>query len=107
MANSKSSSEYYEYATVNADPAEAGYFTNAVSLRQKDIHHVFFSLRGTGTMDVTLQFKCPGDSGWSDYSDYDAACRKLIEGNAGGVQWRAGVKHAGRTSGEMIFGFDW
>ena len=107
MANSRSSRDYYEYATVDTAPGADGYFTNAVSLRQKDIHHIFFSLRGTGTIDVTLQFKCPGDTLWSDYSDYDAACRKLIEGNAGGVQWRAGVKLGGRTSGSLTFGFDW
>lgn len=107
MANDRSSSEYYEYGTVDTAPEADGYFTNAISLKNKKVAQVYFSLRGTGTITVTLQFKCPGDAAWSDYDTYTEAGRKLIEGGAGGVQWRAGVKQGDMTDGSMTFGFDW
>jgi len=118
MANSKSSRDYREYATVNAEPAGDGYFTNPVGIRREDLTHIFFSIRetgsGAGVMTVTLQFKCTGDDAWTDYDTYDEVCRKVIEGGGAGTQWRAGVKAdtssgdtTNYTSGEFTFGFDW
>ena len=122
MANSRASDDYYEYATVHEEPA-ADYFTNSVAMRQlKGIErHIFFSIRdteisgGAGVMRVTLQFKCPGDDVWTDYDVYTEVCRKVLEGGAAGVLWRAGVKADASsgvatqnyTSGEFTFGFDW
>lgn len=107
MANSQSSGEYKEYATVDTAPAAAGYWTNEIVLREKKVQHVFFSIRGTGVMTITLQFKCEGDSDWTDYDTYTAVTREKLVGNAARVQWRMGVKNGDRTSGSMTFGFDW
>jgi len=124
MANSRASNDYYEYATVHEEPAGDGYFTNDISIRQlKGIEEVFFSIRdtglssagGAGVMIITLQFKCPGDDVWTDYDVYTEVCRKVLEGGAAGVEWRAGVKvdasseadPQNYTSGEFTFGFDW
>jgi len=109
MANAKTTDDYYQYATVDTDPTSAGYYTNAVGIRQlKGVEEIYFSIRGSGQMNVTLQFKCPGDSGWTDYNAYNtSSIRKKITGGAAGVQWRAGVKEGDRISGECIFGFDW
>jgi len=109
MANAKTTDDYYQYATVDSAPAAAGYWTNAVGIRQlKGVESIWFSIRGTGEMNVTLQFKCPGDTDWTDYNSYNTSNqRKLIRGGGAGVHWRAGVKQGDRISGECIFGFDW
>jgi len=124
MANSRATDDYYEYATVHQEPAGDGYFTNAVGIRQlKGREYIFFSIRdtdissagGAGSMRITLQFKCPGDDDWTDYDVYTDVCRKVLEGGAAGVTWRAGVKSDASsgaadqnyTSGEFTFGFDW
>ena len=109
MANAKSTNDYYQYATVDTAPGAAGYYTNAVGIRQKRlVRTIWFSIRGAGQMSVTLQFKCPGDTDWTDYNTYNASnTRKLIRGGAAGVHWRAGVKQGDRISGECVFGFDW
>ncbi len=109
MANARTTDDYYQYATVDSAPGAGGYFTNAVGIRQlKGVEAIHFSIRGSGQMNVTLQFRCPGDSGWTDYNAYNtSSIRKLITGGAAGVQWRAGVKLNDYTSGECIFGFDW
>ena len=119
MANSKDSAPYREYATVNEEATGDGYFTNPVFIRDKDLEHIFFSVRETGSaagvMIITLQFKCEGDDAWTDYDVYEDVCRKVVEGGGAGTQWRAGVKvdessgvaTQNYTSGEFTFGFDW
>ena len=122
MATTRSSGEYYEYATVDAhvESAEEGYFTNPVSMKNKKIKQMFFSIRETdafpmssaSVITIHLQFRCTGDAGWQDYSNDGTAFaigdRKLIEDTGGGVAWRAGVKGgADYTSGSLTFGFDW
>ena len=112
MANAQASNDYYEYATVDTAPGASGYWTNEVSIRRKDLRMLFFSVRETGasaTFDVTitLQFKCPGDDDWQDYDTYTAITRKLIEGGAGKMKWRMGVKNGDYGDGETTFGFDW
>lgn len=120
MANEKSSGEYYEYATVDTDPGADGFFTNPVSPRGKKVSKLFFSIRETSpdsvtalsTITVVLQFKCAGDAEWQDYyNDGNAFVtgeRKMIEDDAGGVMWRAGVKDADSSfDGSVTFGFDW
>jgi len=106
-ANSQASTDFYEYATVDTAPGASGYGTNAVNIRSTHEKHAWFSIRGTGVMTVTLQFKCPGDTDWTDYMDYSSTERKLIEGGGAGVKWRAIVKNAEYTSGSKTFGFDW
>ena len=105
--NSQSSAGRYEYATVDTDPAAAGYWTNEINPRGKSQNQVYFSLRGSGSMTVTLQFICTGDASWTDYDTYTAVTRLKIEGAAAGVRWRAGVKDTDYTSGSLTFGFDW
>jgi len=115
MANSRSSGEYTEYATVNTAPEASGYYTNAVSLRQKNVEKMFFSIRddaassGDFNAVLTLQFQCLDDADWTDYDTYTNSDipRKLIEGNAGNVLWRLGIKSGEWGSGAVRFGFDW
>ena len=105
--NSTNSGGRYEYATVDTDAAAAGYWTEEVNPKRKSQSQVYFSVRGTGTITITLQFICPGDATWTDYDTYTAVTRVKVEGAAAGVRWRAGVKDADYTSGSLTFGFDW
>ena len=129
MANSKSSGEFKEYATVDTAPSgsELGYWTNEVCLRDKvnagkAKDKMYFSIREndadssgfseTSFMTVLLQFKCDGDAGWQNYLDLDGA--SIAVGNrleladiGAGVRWRAGVEDGGYISGSYTFGFDW
>ena len=128
MANSRSSGSYHEYATVDTAPSglELGYWTNAVSLREKAKTHkidkMFFSIReqeadsseasDTSVATVVLQVKCEDDDGWQDFNYNDetalkAGDRVIIEDMGAGVSWRAGIKDGDYTSGSMTFGFDW
>jgi hypothetical protein len=129
MANSRSTGEFKEYATVDTQPSgsELGYWTNEVCLRDKvnsglSKGKMWFSIRefetdssqasDTSSMTITLQFKCSGDAGWQDYVDLNTASivvgnRLLIEDDGAAVRWRAGVKDGDYTSGKITFGFDW
>ena len=107
-ANRQHTSSRYEYAVVDVDAPSAGYWTNAVNPKRESGSHVYFSIRGPGTMTVTLQFMhTPMDTTWVDYATYTAATRVKISESAAGVRWRAGVKDADWTSGYLTFGFDW
>jgi len=110
MANSKVTNEYYEYATVDVAPGTDGYYTESINVRRKKVTKIYFSLRGSGVMTVKAQFKCVGDSDWTDYNygdDFVEGDRILLEGGGAGTQWRAGVANGSYTSGECTFGFDW
>jgi len=127
MANSRSSGTNYEYATVDTLPGASGYFTNPIDVRVKSktdkVHRIFFSIRESAadlseaasdasTITVLLQFKCPGDAGWTTYIPLDGSSlaignRLAIEDNGAAVLWRAGVVSDGYTSGAVKFGFDW
>jgi hypothetical protein len=121
MPNSKNSNPiYHEYATVNTAPAAGGggYFTNIIYPRKNKISKLFFSIRETtedsspSVITVKLQYKCAGDTGWSDYlnngEDWDIGIRVIVEEFAEAVTWRAGVKEdSDYTSGSVTFGFDW
>ena len=121
MANRKVSGNGYEYAVVDTKPAQSsgGYYTNEVTPRSSKLGRFFFSIRETspdstpsvGT--VKLQYKCPGDTGWTNYlksgtTDWPIGTRVMINDFAAGVVWRAGiVDDADFTSGSLSFGFDW
>ena len=128
MANSRSSGEFKEYATINTAPSGAalGYWTNEVVPRdlkkRLKIEAFYFSIReyesdssqasDTSSMTVSLQFMCVGDLGWQDYKSLDGA--SLAVGNrleitdfGAGARWRAGVKDGDYTSGSITVGFDW
>ena len=128
MANSRSSGNYKEYATVNTQPSgtELGYWTNEVCLRDKQNDgyakgKMWFSIReaetdssaaDTTTITVSLQYKCDGDLGWTDYADFAGSTlavgnRLIIEDTGAAVRWRAGVKDGNYTDGALTFGFDW
>ena len=108
MANSKATSDFIQYATVDTDPGATGYYTAELNLRGKKTTVVYFSVRGTGSMTVVLQFKVTGDSVWTDYATTTNNGRAALKWGGAGVKWRAGVKNAsGYTSGEKSFGFDW
>ena len=126
MANSQSSGEFYEYATIDTEPTGLGYFTKTVSIRELrkkfKIDKIYFSIReyeadssqasDTSSITVTLQFMCPGDEGWQDYVSLDGSTlavgnRLAVEDTAAAVLWRAGVKDGDYTSGAYVIGFDW
>ena len=126
MANSRSSATFHEYATVDTDPTELGYFTNTVNPRaSKYIRkegRIYFSIReedadssaqsDISDITVTLQFRCEGDAGWQDYqpldgSDIATGNRLMIEDSGEGVIWRAGVLDGAYQGGSVTFGFDW
>ena len=107
MANSKTDTDYLQYATVDTAPGVDGYWTTELNIRSKKVSHAYFSVRGTGVMTVVLQFKAVGDTTWTDYATTTDNGRAALKGGGAGVKWRAGVKQAGRTSGSKIFGFDW
>ena len=112
MANSRASEETYEYVTVNTAPDSTGYWTNPVSPRSKaGVRKLYFSIRGTGTMTPTLQFKCAGDTDWTDFVTditMEAGVRLLLDDVGPNVAWRAGVAVAADySSGACSFGFDW
>ncbi len=117
MANSKASTEFTRYATVDSAPGADGYWTDPVSFDKRlHLEKVFFSIRETdpdasaaSSITVTLQFRCKGGL-WQDYNTttaFAAGDRKVIEDGAGGVDWRAGVKSGAFSSGSLTFGFDW
>ena len=129
MANSRSSGQYKEYATVDTAPSGVtlGYWTNEVCLRDKVVDglskgKMYFSIResdsdssgfsDTSSMTVLLQFKCDGDEGWQNYEDFGGNSlavgnRLEIEDTGAAVRWRAGVEDGSYTSGSYTFGFDW
>ena len=118
MANSKNSSEFHKYATVDTAPDANGYWTDIIQPRKDKIKKMYFSIRETtddssaSVMTVKLQFRCPDDSGWQDYldagSDWAIGTRIILEEFAAGVAWRAGVADfSAFTSGSLTFGFDW
>jgi len=129
MANSRSSGQFKEYATVDTQPSgtELGYWTNEVCLRDKQKDgmakdKMYFSIReqeadsseasDTSSMTVALQYKCDGDAGWQDYVSLDGSAlavgnRLIIEDIGAATRWRAGVKDGSYTSGAVTFGFDW
>ena len=111
MANTITTAANLQYVTIDTAPGSGGYWTNPVSMRVERITKMNFSIRGTGVMTPILQFKCYGDTDWTDYSnnetDFVVGDRGLIEGDGSFVEWRAGVKEGGYTSGSCTMGFDW
>ena len=118
MANSRQSLNFAEYITVDTAPGSDGYWTNPVSVKGKIpdmIKDLFFSVReestGTSVATPTLQFKCSGDTYWTDYyndgTDFVIGDRKRIDDNGGNVLWRAGIKNGNFTSGKVRLGLDW
>lgn len=110
MANSKDTGPDREFATVDTDPGGTGYFTNPVSGRAKQklgSDALFFSVKGTGSMTISLQFKDPGDTEWTTHTTYSANGKKrIVDGSS--TQWRAGVvDSAAYSSGSKTFGFTW
>lgn len=120
MANSKNDGHGYKYATVDTAPApgSGGYYTSEVAPRKEQIDRFYFSIRETtrdsvaSVVTVKLQFKCPGDTDWTDKKngteDWAIGDRAVINDFAAGVIWRAGVvDDSDYTSGSVTFGFDW
>lgn len=110
MANTKESNDYYEYIDVDAAPEAAGYWTEPVSIRKERQRLVYFSMRESGVATITLQYKCIGDSDWTDFNTYtngDEENRFVVEGSGASVLWRAGIKQADYSSGTIRLGFDW
>ena len=103
---------FYHYAIVDTAPAAAGFPCTEINPREQKIgigsNRIYFSVRDNpGAALVTLQFKCPTDSNWSDHSTYNTNARKQIIESAVDVRWRAIVKQGDYINGAVTFGFDW
>ena len=113
MANSQDDNSRRAYATVDEAPEAAGYGTSEINILEKMVvsgkktRQVVFSIRGTGSMTVTLQYKCTNDSDWTDLEEFATNERKSISDDSVDVTYRAIVKQSDYSSGEKIFGFDW
>ena len=126
MANRRLSDTFHEYATVDTAPIGLGFFTNTVDPRatrqRRKEEKIYFSIReedadssdqsDISDIQVTLQFRCPGDAGWQDYQPLDGSeiatgNRLIIEDSGEGVLWRAGVLDGAHQGGSVSFGFDW
>lgn len=110
MANSQTNGPRSAYATIDTAPGASGYWCASVSMSNHKIDKMFWSRRGGGTATVTIQFKCPGDSDWTDFTtseDLADGERFRLDDEAAGVKWRTGVKNGDYTSGDIIVGFDW
>ena len=120
MANAKRNGDHYMYAVVDTAPAvdSGGYYTDELAPRTAKPGRFYFSIReavrdsSASVVAVKLQFKCPGDLYWTDKKngteDWAIGDRAIIDDNAAGVVWRAGVvDNSDYTSGSVIFGFDW
>lgn len=110
--NDTSTTDYHEYATVDTDPGVTAYGTNEIIIAEKMFRKtdgkVFFSVRGSGVMTVTVQSKCDGDVDWTDEAEYtdNTFPRQQVFGGQE-VLFRAIVKPGDWTSGEKRFGWDW
>ena len=118
MANKKVNGDRYAYASIDTAPGEGGYWSDAVSMSNKNTKSLFFSYRGGGVGTVTIQFKCPEDDDWTDLTTdqtIEDGVRFIVEDFASGVKYRAGLKEDVNssaandtyTSGTIICGFDW
>jgi len=114
MANSRTSADYREQATVDTAPASGGYFTNAINPKQlnkgttnKGARVIYFSVRGTGQMTVTLQFRPIGETTWTDFATFKRPVQQILEDERSGTRWRIGVKQGARVSGSLTVGFNW
>lgn len=111
MANSKLNGPRYAYASIDTAPGADGYWSDSVSMSQKNTDVLFFSRSGGGLGTVTIQFKLPHTgSVWQDYYTTESlvdGARLRVADQGAGVKWRAGIKNAAYTSETIIVGFDW
>lgn len=118
MANSKLNGPRYAYASIDTTPASGGYWSDSVSMSQKNTDVLFFSRSGGGLGSVTIQFKLPhAGSVWQDYLTTETltdGARLRVADQGAGVKWRAGIKEdtsalplTVAVSGTTIVGFDW
>ena len=116
MANRKLSGDKYVAAVIDTAPSSDGYWTDSVSFInsgvKKDLDKVVVSIRGTGSVVPTLQFRDGNiDSTWTDFYNAGTAFEVgdvyEIETKVIGLEWRVGVKDGGYTSGEITVGLNW
>lgn len=120
MANIKIKSTRHEYALVEEAPEVGGFWTDPVSMVRNgaNLVKIFFSVREAveapvtpSLVKITMQFKCPTDTFWTDYynndEDHPVGERGVVEGFSQSVEWRAGVKEGDYSSGAVKLGFDW
>ncbi len=115
MSNSRTKKESHSYASIDEAPVADGYWCEEVSMNKNKTNKLYWSRRGAGVGTVTIQFRCPGDSAWTDYvTDEGLASgeRFIIDDNAAGVRWRTGIKEDTSadntyTSGTITVGLDW
>ena len=114
MANRQVNGEKYAAAIIDTAPSTGGYWTSAVAFIRTgvDIEKAIFSVRGSGTATPILQFRDRNvDSDWTDFYNEGVA---FVSGDAIeitskviGLEWRAGVKEGGYSSGEITVGINW
>ena len=106
------SGRHYKYASIDAAPPEAGFWSEAISVpKSQGVLGLVFSRRGGGVATPIIQFKTAEEGAdWTDYltdEDLSNGARLRLDELGTGVQWRAGVKNGAYSSGTVIVGFDW
>ena len=91
MANSKAFDEDYRQVSVDTQPASDDGFTDEVNMKGKSGNIFSLVISGTGTMEVTLQYKEPGNDTWTDHEAFTSNGVHAVE-SRGDIKWRAGVK---------------
>ena len=104
-ANGKNDGVRYQNVIVDTAPAAGGYFSTPVDAKTNRIGVMHFSIRGTWTGTVTLQYKRPEDSTWTDYEEYTENTREIIE-DTSDTQWRIGVAESDYGTGTITAGID-
>ena len=111
MANSKLNKERSAYASIDTAPGADGYWSDAVSMSNKNAKSLFFTQSGGGVGTVYLQYQLSHTSAaWTDYvttETFESGVRFRVDDFASGVKWRAGIKLGGYTSGTVVCGLDW
>lgn len=114
MANSRTSANRYEEASVDTDPGSAGYGCNPVSPRAKSkaigeqgkkVCFYISSIASGAT--VTVRWKRRGAVSYTEYGDYTAVTREQLSDDSVDILYDAIVKDDAQGTGTTVFGFDW
>ena len=109
MANSRTSGETYEEASVDTDPGANGYACLSVS-NKVSAKFLNFYIKSIGTgAEVVLQWKRTDDTSWYDIGNaYTATGKYALQDKATDVYYRAIVKDDKQGSGgTTVFGIEW
>jgi hypothetical protein len=111
MANSRTSSDRREEASVDTDPGANGYGCNAVAPSRLPVQNkkeVMFYIKSIASgATITLQWKDLDDTDFTDYAGYTTVGRHVIREIAKDTEWQAIIKNAAQGTGTSVFGLSW